>query len=153
MGSAGLAEEVTLTIVGNEEGANGSVAIVGAEIAVAAIEAAELAAGPSGFEDWSADGRIPERLRQIQVFGLTDGAEFVPMLLVVFVEQRGAAKARAGGAEEERQKKDAKKSCHQTIRSFRLAHAEPIARIVLHHALDAIEAVGRWRQEFDAFGF
>ena len=68
---------------------------------MAAIESAELAIGTAGFEDGPANGCISQLLREPQVFGLADGAELVPVLLVVLVELRLAAEAGAGGIEQQ----------------------------------------------------
>jgi hypothetical protein len=122
MFALGLPLKISFPGVGYEERSNGSVGIVGAEVTVAAVESAELAIGAAGFEDWSASGGVSQLLRQAQIFGLADGTELGPVLLVVFVELRLAAEAWAGGVEQQPEEQEADDSGyttgHQTIRSF-----------------------------------
>jgi hypothetical protein len=122
MRSLGLPLKVSFAGIGYEERSDGSVAIVGAEVSVAAIEPAELAAGPARFEDRSAGGCVSQLLRETQILGFADRAEFVPVLLVVFIEFFPAAEAGAGGIEQQPEEKEADDSGyatgHQTIRSF-----------------------------------
>jgi hypothetical protein len=101
MWTARLSLKITLAVVRDEERTDGSVAIVDAEIPVAAVEPAEIAIGPPGFEDGSADGPVPQLLCKTQILSLADSAEFMPVLLIVFVELSLAAKAWAGSVEQD----------------------------------------------------
>jgi hypothetical protein len=125
MFALGLPLKITFAGVGYEERSNGSVAIVGAEISMASIEPAELAAGPPRFEDRSAGRGVSQLLRQPQILRFADRAEFVPVLLEMFVEFFLAAKAGARGVEQQPKEKKAGDSGyaagHQTIRSFAAA--------------------------------
>ena len=155
MFTLGLALKIAFAGVGDEESSDGSVAIVGAEVTVAAIKTAEFAIGTAGFQNWSAGRRVSQLLRETKIFGFADGAEFMPVLLVMFLEFFLTAKAGAGGVEQQPKKQEAD-DCgyatgHQTIRSFWLRHAEPISRIVFENAFDAVEAIRRRLHKFDAF--
>src|SRR5215471_2053291 len=70
--SAGLPPEVALAGIGDEKGADGTIRIVSAEIAMPPVEASEPAVGPSRFEDRTA-GRhrcVSQLLRQPQILAL-----------------------------------------------------------------------------------
>jgi hypothetical protein len=122
MFALGLALKISLAGVGYEERANDSVAIIGAEVTVAAVESAELATGTPRFEDWTADRSVSQLLRQPHILGFAERAEFVPVLLVMFVELFLAAEAGARGIKQNREEQEAGDSGgvpHPTIRSFR----------------------------------
>ena len=65
--------------------------------------------------------RVPQLLRQPQIFGFADGAE-LGAVFRMFVQLRPAAKAGPGSEQQERQKQKADESGggpdHWTIRSF-----------------------------------
>ena len=100
----GLPLKVSFTVVGDEESSNGTVGIVRAEVFVSAVKAAELAVLALDFEDGSTHRCIAQFLRQAQIFRLADPSEFGPMLLVMLVELRLAAKARSAGCGDRRQR-------------------------------------------------
>ncbi len=117
-----LALKITFAGVWNEERSDGPVAIIGSEISVATVESAELAIGPARFKDRSANWSVSQLLRETQILGFADRAEFVPMLLVMFFESLLAAEAWAGSEQQQPKQQDANGSGyatdHQTIRSF-----------------------------------
>jgi len=86
--------EVALAIVRDEEGPDGPIGIVRAEVPFRLVELAELASGRSTAES-GRYRRIAQRLRQAQVLLLRDPAELGAMLPVVLVELGSAAKAGA----------------------------------------------------------
>jgi len=77
------------------------VRIVGAEVAMPPVEAAELAIRPSGFEDRTAGGLIAQFLRQPQIVLLANMAEFRAVFLIMFVELSLRAKAGSRRAKEQ----------------------------------------------------
>src|SRR5271170_2993189 len=95
-----LPPKVVLAIIGDEERSDGAIAIIGAEVAVPAIEPAELAVGTPRFQNGTTRGRIAQFLRQTEVFAFTDRAKFDAMFGVVFIQLRPAAKTGARSMEE-----------------------------------------------------
>ena len=92
--------EVALPIVRYEEGSNGAVWIVCAEIAVASVESTELAARSPRFENRPPWRRVSQLLSEAQIFLLANIAELCAMFAVVFVKLRPAAKSRAARAQQ-----------------------------------------------------
>ena len=75
--------------------------IVGAEVAVAAVEAAELAIRPSGFEDGAADaGASRNSCARRRYSSLLMWPNSRAVLRVMFVELSAAAKSRSRGEEQ-----------------------------------------------------
>src|SRR5580698_7103440 len=141
----GLPSEIAFAVVGDEEGSDGSVWIIGSEIAMPPVEAAELAVAAPRFQDGTAQRSVSQLLRQTQVLGLVDGAKFGAVLLKMLVQQGAAAETWAGGEQQERDQDAADESggtLHLTITSLRLRHAEPVAGVVFQDALHSVEAVG-----------
>ena len=95
-----LASKVPLAIVRDEKRPDGSVGIVGAEVALAPIEAAELAIRPPGFKNWPTHRGVPQFLRQPQIFGLADMAELDAVLGVMLIQLRPAPESRPTGEKE-----------------------------------------------------
>ncbi len=81
-----LAFEVTLALVGDKEGADRAIGVIGAEIAVAEIELCDDPISANRFEDVATLGRIPELLSESQILLRRDVAEFLAVFRVVFLE-------------------------------------------------------------------
>ncbi len=104
-----MAAEVALAVVGDEESANGPVAIIGAEVAFSAVEARNNAAGLHGFEDGASHRGIAKSLRQKEILGLGDGAELAAMLLKMLVELLAGVESGSGGEQRQRGQKQHKR--------------------------------------------
>src|SRR6202030_3160527 len=95
-------------VVRNEKGADSSVRIVRAKVAFAPVKSAELAIWTPRFENRSTNRCISQFLRQPKIFRLADMAELGPMLGIMLVQLRPAAKSRSAAKEHqcEQQKTD-----------------------------------------------
>jgi hypothetical protein len=82
-----LSFKVADSVGGDEEGADYTVRIVCAEVAVSAVESGINAIGTPRLEDVGTDPRIPQLLGQLQILLLADRAEFTSVFLEVVVEQ------------------------------------------------------------------
>jgi hypothetical protein len=97
-----LPSKVPFAIIGDEKCPDGSVWIERAEVALAPVEAAELAIWPARFEDWPSHRRVPQFLRQPQIFRLANVAEFRPVFSIMFIELRPAAEPGSAGEKQQR---------------------------------------------------
>jgi hypothetical protein len=86
--------KIALTVVGDEECADGAITIVGAKVAMPAIELAELTVRTPRFQDRPAWAGISQLLRQPQILAFANRAELSAVLGVVFIQLRPAAEPR-----------------------------------------------------------
>jgi len=114
-----LPAKVPFAIIGDEKCPNGSVRIVGAKIAFAPVESAELAIWPARLENWPTHRRISQSLRQTKIFRLADVAELRAVLSEMLFQLRAAAESRPAGEEQQadQQKADCKpsRSCSHVL--------------------------------------
>jgi hypothetical protein len=100
----GLPAKVPLAIIGDEKSPDGSVRIVRAEVAVSPVEAAELAIGPPRLKNWPTHRRVSQFLRQPQIFGWADVAEFGAVLGIMLVQLGPAAESGSAGEKQQDEK-------------------------------------------------
>jgi hypothetical protein len=96
-----LVSKVPLAIVGDKKCPDGSVRIVSAKVPVTPVKSAELAIRPPGFEDWPTHRRVPQFLRQPQIFGLADVPELGAMLGIMLIQLRPAPESRPAGEKQQ----------------------------------------------------
>ena len=96
-GAVGLALEIPNAIGRDEEGPDGSIGIVGTEIAMLYIESGNAAGLTAGFEDRAADVAISQLLRQMEILARGNVPELVAVFCKVVVEEIPIAKSGAPG--------------------------------------------------------
>jgi hypothetical protein len=109
--------EIANAIGRDEEGPDGSVGIVGAEIAMLHIEPGDAAGLTAGFEDRSADVTIPQLLRQMKILAYSNVPEFVSVFCEVIVEEMLIAKSGPPGQRERRRRQGENRA-----REYAIAH-------------------------------
>jgi hypothetical protein len=95
-----LSVEVSLTVSGNKERADGAVGVVSPEVPVGPVEARNHSARLYCLKDGPTDGRIPQGLRKPKVFGLANAAEFAAVFLEVLVKLPLRPESRSRGKQQ-----------------------------------------------------
>lgn len=94
--------EIPDALVGNEECADGAVAIVGDEPAMAYIELCATSIAAPQLQNVLSRVRVPELLREVKILLARDVAEFVSVLGKMLLEQVRTAKPAAARDRESR---------------------------------------------------
>ena len=97
-----LPSKVPFAIVWNEKSADGPIGIVRAKVALALVEAAELAIWTPCFEDRSRGRRVSQFLRQPQILRPADVAELGSVLGIMLIELRAASESGSAGKKQQR---------------------------------------------------
>jgi hypothetical protein len=108
--------EITNAIGRDEEGPDGSVGIVDAEIAMLHVEPGNATGGlAAGFEDRSAYVAIPELLCQMKILLYSNVPELVSVFCEVIVEEMLIAKSGPPGQRDRRRRQDENRACEQAF--------------------------------------
>jgi len=81
-----LAPEIAFPGIGDEKRSNGPIRVVGAKVAMAAVESGDDPIGTNGLQDLSARARVAQSLCQFQVLAPGYISELLAVLGVVLVK-------------------------------------------------------------------
>ena len=94
--------EISFACVGDKEGANGSVGVVGAEVSGFTVEARNNAIRCDGLKNRAPGGCVAQRLRALEIFLARNVSELAAVLGVMLIEQTAGAESGTRSQQQER---------------------------------------------------